>query len=355
MTEAKEYSFINTRIKARKGELFSSADYERLLSSSLIEGLSYLQDTPRYKDSLTSVDLKANNFIETLVDSLYKNVYDEMLVLLKDTPKKARALIEFYLKKPYTNILKQIIRKIHTKDIESLVSRKFIIANSDEKTELAIISKVESIEELIQKLQTPWVVEALNSKLDEYQKQKNILLLENAIDHSFYKQIWEVIIPSQNERDRKVTEKIIGTEIDLINLNIVLRSKLLNFPSKNILFQIIPINYRLRSVLDQAVEAFSFQDAIDQFQTTVYSDLIQAIFREYREKDKSITKIEQLQKEWFIQSLLTMMAGYPFHIGIFLAYIIFRLQETENLRIIFETKWKGIDIEFARELLIYFK
>ncbi|MHA2245182.1 MAG: V-type ATPase subunit [Candidatus Hodarchaeales archaeon] len=355
VTEAKEYSFVNTRIKARKGQLLAAADYERLLSSPLIEGLIYLQDTPRYKESITSVDPNSTDFIKSLEYFLYENVYNEMLVLVKDTPEKARDLIEFYLKKSYITALKHIIRQIHTKELELLSSEWFIVTNSDEKTELALISKAESVEELIQKLQTPWVVEALKSELNEYQKQGNILLLENAIDHSYYKQIWEKVIPSQNKRDRKVTEKIIGMEIDLININIVLRSKLRNFPPKEIMAQLIPINYRLGSILYQAVEAYSFPDAIENFQTTVYSDLVQAIFREYREKDKTITKIEQLQQEWFIQALLTMMAGYPFHIGIFLAYIVFRLQETENLRIIFETKWKGIDLKYARDLLIYFK
>ncbi|MFX1507176.1 MAG: V-type ATPase subunit, partial [Promethearchaeota archaeon] len=124
---------------------------------------------------------------------------------------------------------------------------------------------------------------------------------------------------------------------------------------KEIRTQIIPINYKLGSTLSQALKAYTFTEAIETFQTTTYADLIQTIYREYREKEKSIAKIEQFQQEWFIQALFTMLAGYPFHIGIFLAYIIFRQQETENLRIIFETKWKGIDEKFARELLIYFK
>ncbi len=355
ITEAKRYSFINARIKARKGQLLAAADYERLLSSSLIEGLTYLQDTPRYKESFNGVDPNFTDFSKSLEKFLYENVYNEMFLLVKAAPKKARDLIEFYLKKPYIDALKHIIRQTHTKELELVSSEKFIVTNSDEKTELALISKAESVEELIQKLQTPWIVEALKSELNEYQKQENILLLERAIDHSFYKRIWEIILPSQNARDRKVAKKIIGMKIDLININIVLRSKILNFPPKEIMSQLIPINYRLGAVLHQAVKAFSFPDAIENFKTTVYSDLVQVIFREYREKDKSITKIEQLQQEWFIRALLTILAGYPFHIGIFLAYIIFRLQETENVRIIFETKSKGIDIKFARELLIYFK
>ena len=355
VTEAKAYSFINARIKARKGQLLTAADYERLLSSTLIEGLSYLQDTPRYHELDIGMDPNSTDFPLRLEKLLLENFYSEIFALVKDTPEKARDLIKFYLKKSYVDALKHVIRRIHTEELESLSLEEFFVATSEEKTELAIVSETESIEELIKKLQTPWVIEALNSTVDEYQKQNNILLLENALDHFFYRQLWDVIIPFQSRRDRKVAQKIIGMEIDLININIVLRGKLLRYPHNEIIKQIIPINYRLGSAFSQALKAFTVSEALEHLLTTVYADLIQAIYREYREKEKSMAKIEQLQQEWFIQALFVILAGYPFHIGIFLAYIVFRLQETENLRIIFETKWKGIDLKFARELIIYFK
>ncbi|MFX1518102.1 MAG: V-type ATPase subunit [Promethearchaeota archaeon] len=355
VSEAKAYSYVNARIKARKGQLLAAADYERLLSGSLTEGLAILQDTPRYQEAFSNVDLNSTEFVKILERILYKNYFTEIFALAKDIPKKSQTLIEFYLKKSYLNALKHIIRQIHTKEYKTLSLDEHFVATLDEKTELTVISKVKNIEELIKKLQTPWVIEALNSTLDEYQRQENILLLENTLDHFFYRQLWDVVIPLQTKRDQEVAQKIIGMEIDLININLVLRGKLLNYPPKEIQTQIIPINYKLGSTLSQALKAFTFTEAIEAFQSTTYIDLIQIIHREYREKEKSLEKIEQLQQEWFIQALFTMLAGYPFHIGTFLAYIVFRRQETENLRIIFETKWKEIDLEYARELLIYFK
>lgn len=355
VSEAKAYSFINARIKARKGQLLTAADYEQLLSSTLTEGLTYLQGKPRYLEFFTDVNLKSTDFPLKLERLLHENIYTEINTLIRDTPKKARILIEFYFKKYYVVTLKQIIRRIHEKELGSLSLEDFFIPTLEEKIEFTNISRSESIEDLIQKLQTPWVIEALKSVIPEYEKQKNVLLLENALDQSYYKHLWNTMIPSQYKRDRKVAQKIIGMEIDLININIILRSKLLNFPPDDILPQLIPINYRLNHTLTQAAKASSFSEANESLQTTIYSDLVQAIYRDYKEKEKSIDKIEQLQQEWFIQSLFAILAGYPFHIGTFLTYIVFRLQETENLRIIFETKWKGIDLKFARDQLIYFK
>jgi len=355
VSEAKAYSYVNARIKARKGQLLAAADYERLLSGSLTEGLAFLQDIPRYQETFSNVDPISIGSVKNLERILYKNYFTEIFVLAKDIPKKSLTLIEFYLKQSYLNALKHIIRQIHVNEFETLSLDEYFVATLDEKTELTIISKVKTIEELIKNLQTPWVMEALNSVIDEYKRQENILVLENTLDHFFYRQLWDFVIPLQTKRDQEVAQKIIGMEIDLININLILRGKLLNYPPNEIQAQIIPINYKLSSTLSQALKAFTFNEAIEIFQTTTYADLIQAINREYREKEKSLEKIEQLQQEWFIQALFTMLAGYPFHIGTFLAYIVFRRQETENLRIIFETKWKGIDLEFARELLIYFK
>ncbi|MFX0211257.1 MAG: V-type ATPase subunit [Candidatus Hodarchaeota archaeon] len=355
VSEAKAYSFVNARIKARKGQLFTAAEYEQLLSVSLPEGLNYLRDKPRYLEALTGLDLKSSDFPMKLERLLNENIHKEINILINDTPKKARRLIEFYFKKYYIDALKQIIRWTHKKELRPVSLEDFFILTTEEKTELSIILESESIIDLVHNLQTPWVVEALDSVLHKYEKQKNVLILENALDHSYYRHLWNHIIPSQDKRDRKVAEKIIGTMIDLININIVLRSKILNLSPDEIIPQLIPIRFRLNGALTQAVKALSFSEANESLQTTIYSDLVKAIYREYREKERVIVKIEQIQQEWFIQTLFAILAGYPFHIGTFLAYIEFRLQETENLRIIFETKWKGIDVKLAREQLIYFK
>ncbi|MFX1505329.1 MAG: V-type ATPase subunit, partial [Promethearchaeota archaeon] len=286
VSEAKTYSFVNTRIKARKGQLLAAADYERLLSGSLAEGLTFLQDTPRYQEAFENIDPDSKDFIKEIERILYKNFHTEIFVLVKDISQKPQSLIKFYLKKSYVNALKHIIRQIHAKESESL-EEEYFVATSEEKTELTIISKAESMEELIKKLQTPWVIEALNSILNEYQKQRDILLLENTLDHFFYRQLWDVMIPLQSKRDREVTQKIIGMEIDLININLILRGKLLNYPPKEIRTQIIPINHKLGSTLSQALKAYTFTEAIETFQTTTYADLIQTIYREYRAKEKS--------------------------------------------------------------------
>ena len=99
VSEAKAYSFVNARIKARKGELFSDTDYEQLLASSLPEGLTYLRDKPRYLEAFSNLDLKSTDFPMRLERLLHENVYNEMNTLVNDTPKKARMLIEFYVKK----------------------------------------------------------------------------------------------------------------------------------------------------------------------------------------------------------------------------------------------------------------
>lgn len=355
VTEAKEYSYVNTRIKARKGQLLTAADYEQLLISTLNEGFTYLQSNPRYKELFSALDQDSSNFSQKLEKLLQESVYKEIITLASDIPAKARELIMFYLKRVYIDTLKYLLRLIYSKETTPFSSEDFFVTTLEEKTELALIFRSESIESLINNLQTPWIVEALKSVLPEYNKQKNIFLLEHALDQSYYRQLWDVLIPSQNKRDGKMAQQIIGMEIDLINLNIVLRSKVLKLPPDEIRSQLMLINYRLGSALNLAVKTSSFSDTIDILQTTAYSDLVRAIYRDYKEKDESIANMEQLQEEWFIQSLHTLLAGYPFHIGIFLSYIIFRFQEIKNLRIIFESKWKKIDLKLARELLIYFR
>ncbi|UCE14530.1 MAG: V-type ATPase subunit, partial [Candidatus Heimdallarchaeota archaeon] len=328
----------------------------RLLASTLEEGISYLQTNPRYSDSFDiSMDPNSSDFTKKLEKLLLENVYNEILALINYIPKKSKEFIIAYLRKSYIDAIKYILRMIHEEKTDPVSLEEFFVLSVEDNAELIVLSKSPKIEEVIEKIQTQWVKDALKSVMVEYFEQNNILLLEHALDQAYYSKLWDSEIPSLSKRDRKIAEKILGMQIDLNNISTVLRGVVLNLPREKIETQLLSINYRLGSFLDLGVNIHSFSETINALQNTVYSDLGQAIYREYKEKDRSIVNIELLQQEWFLQSLLSMLASYPFHIGILLSYLIFRFQEIDNLRIIFETKWKEADLKLARELLIYFQ
>ena len=105
--------------------------------------------------------------------------------------------------------------------------------------------------------------------------------------------------------------------------------------------------------IDDLINTTSLSRALSVLDST-YSELARALRRSNMER-KSMEMLEQIQQEYFLRSLTGIIAGVPFHLGILLSYYLYRLQEAENLRIIFESKIKEVDLDFTRNLLIYFR
>ncbi|NHJ00776.1 MAG: hypothetical protein EAX86_01485 [Candidatus Heimdallarchaeota archaeon] len=354
LTEARTYSYINARIKARRSRLLTASDYEKLLLGTINEGLSYLGNFPLYAHLREKLSPTEANFSVLFENQIKSDFFEEISLLKTKIPEETTAFINDYLRKYFIFSLKVILRNIDMKKLEPLPIEEIFVASAEEKSELINLSGTIRIDETINMLSVPWIRNALVNALPEYQNKKNILILEDTLDKAFYKHLWEKSLLKLKGADYRIGKKLIGTEIDLFNLNIVLRGVVLKLSQSEILNQLIPISFRLGSIEDLMETTNTLQDVLEYLNSTVYSDLANFVYKNYLDIN-SIEILDQKKQESFIRTLFEITAGYPFHIGIFLVYMVLRIQEIDNLRIIFGAKAKDIDLDFARSLLIYFK
>ncbi|MHA1214695.1 MAG: V0D/AC39 family V-type ATPase subunit [Candidatus Hodarchaeales archaeon] len=356
ITEARIYSFVNARIKARRSQLLTAADYERLLTSTINEGLSFLQSNPRYVNTgLDSLDTESSDFFKELEAILYGSVHNELVKLAKNIPVEAKSFITVYLKRYYLDALKSAIRIFDVrKSVVPPKLERFFFITPEETEEVLRVSQARDIDEVIQTVQVIWAKKALSEVKDEYKKSRDVIILENALDRAYYSVLWNNKITKLKGTDKKIVKKFIGTEIDLQNINIMLRCFQKGINPEAILSELIPISYQLDSIFTVVARSFSLDDALQKLESTTYESFLERITSSYH-ADGNLLRLDQIQQEHYIQVLYGITAGYPFHIGIFLLYLVLRLQEIENLRIIFESKKKEMALDFTRELLLYFK
>ncbi|MHA1974654.1 MAG: V-type ATPase subunit [Candidatus Hodarchaeales archaeon] len=356
ITEARIYSFVNTRIKARRSQLLTAADYERLLASTIKEGLSFLQSNPRYVNiGLDSLDVESNDFFKELEEIFYASVHKELVKLAKNIPAEAKSFIDIYIKRYYIDALKSALRIFDVrKSVVPPKLERFFFINPEETEEVVRVSQARDIDEIISIIQVVWVKKALSEVKDEYRDSRDVNVLENTLDKAYYNIIWNYEISKLKGTDKKIVKKFIGTEIDLYNINIMLRGFQNKISPEAILSELIPINYQIDSLFTVITRAISLEDVLQQLESTTYKSFLERITSSYH-SDGNLLRLDQLQQEHYIQMLYGITAGYPFHIGIFLLYLVLRLQEIENLRIIFESKKKKMSMDFTRELLLYFK
>ncbi|PWI48194.1 hypothetical protein CEE45_07750 [Candidatus Heimdallarchaeota archaeon B3_Heim] len=352
--EAKDYSFINARIKARRSQLLSTSDYEHILGISLEDGISVLLNHPRYHDAFEDISYQSSQLSLMIEKSLNDSIEVEIHSLIKNLPNTDQEFLLFYLKKNYLKIIEDILHKLHNSDTKPLDLTNRYITSPEERVELIHATQVTSIEELAETVSEKWLRKAILSSLDKYNETQNILEIVYRIERAFYDELWREKIGNLKRMSKSIAEKVIGIEIDLNNINIVLRQKAMHKIVSSIDSLVIPLYYRLKSDFDDLLNAPSLASAFSVLESTYYVDFARKVHNSYTMKN-TIEMLEQIQQEYFLQSLTSIMAGYPFHLGILLSYYHYRKQEVENLRIIFESKIKDIDIEFTRNLLIYSK
>ncbi|MHA2176480.1 MAG: V-type ATPase subunit [Candidatus Hodarchaeales archaeon] len=354
--EAKEYSFINARVKARRSQLLTTSDYEHLLSSSVQEGINYLQTKPRYQGTFEELDvnLEPHTLSLQLENLLEENVYSEIFSLLKNIPPNAQEFFLHYFKKPYIKKLEHIIYKLHKPDSEEFMDVSTFIMTPEDKVELNLAAKASDFQELGNFISTPWIKNALKDSILKFQSSNDIFDVTSSLEHAFYSELWKKKIENLKRISKAIAEKVIGIEIDLINISLLIRWSLMKKRLHSVEKLLIPIQFRLKPYFARLKESRSLSNLLTILESTFYADYSRLINQSNLEQG-SLENLEQIQQEFFLQSLTGILAGYPFHLGILLGYYYFRLQEVENLRIIFESKIKQINVEFTRKMLIYTK
>ena len=197
--------------------------------------------------------------------------------------------------------------------------------------EIELASKAVNIKELTTYISLNWLQGVLRSSLREFERTGNINKLLQNIERAFYLELWEQKITNLDNRSRSIAEKVIGIEIDLNNIGRILRQKILHIEPVFIKEQIIPIYFKLKMYMNDLINSTSFLHALSVLDSTFYSDLAGALRRSHLDR-KSIEMLDQIQQEYFLRSLTSIMAGYPFHLGILLSYYFYNRQSQAATR-----------------------
>ena len=110
-----------------------------------------------------------------------------------------------------------------------------------------------------------------NKILKKYQEKEiiNIFEVENEIDKLYFETLYDTI------KDIKNLEKIVGSEIDLLNVLWIYRvKKYYNFKEENVKRILIDRTYKLNSkIIDKLITTNSFDEIKKVMQDTIYKDI----------------------------------------------------------------------------------
>ena len=150
--------------------------------------------------------------------------------------------------------------------------------------------------------------------------------------------------------DRESCLPIAGGTVDLANLTIILRSKLIGIP--NVRDHLIPSTWKLDDrTRDQLLVAQDVTQALDLASSHAYYHNILSGARQKYEETKSLSFLEVALRNHSTHISKRIFLGFPYTLGVILAFLVLKENEARNLAAIVAGVGSGIKPDQIRSLI----
>lgn len=152
-------------------------------------------------------------------------------------------------------------------------------------------------------------------------------------------------------RDRKSCLPIVGSFVDLLNITIILRSKLIGITE--IQDHLSQVRWRLTDKgVNQLVTSEDLPQALDRAVSLPYYRNLLSGSRQRYEETKSLSFLELLVRRHMIDLSRNILLGYPFTIGVELAFLVLKENEARNLAAVVSGVGAGLRPDQVRPLIV---
>jgi V/A-type H+-transporting ATPase subunit C len=338
-----KYAFINAKLRARISKILpGELSAEMARAKSLTEAVQLLRATDFA--AVEGVYGRTGDVKMAEMELARKEVrlYLELEELTRD---EVRAIVFALAERFEIENLKHALRlwfdsRVRGRRIDSAVG--YLMRDRVHRDlPLDRVVNAGSLEEAAEALRgTPYGALVAEHRAEVSQFQ-SLFPLEIALDHHFYRQLLAAV-GGLKPRDRDIARRMIGAEIDLANINWLIRFKSFHkLAPERALASAIPEGIYLNP---QAVaEAY-----IADNPSAVLAELVRRRYpglsgllapREEAESYTRLVMIERILAEILLLEVRHLLAGYPFTIGILLAYFVLKSAEIRRIMTILNAKF----------------
>ena len=346
-TGVNTYAAIQAKVRVMYSTLLTQEDFQRLSQSSDFDALlDQLKRTPYgpYLDRVKDRDLTPRRAAFQIKTRLAEDYHS----LIRAMPMSIQSLvIQFYRSFEVDN-LKAVLRGIVTEADWDTV--RFVLFPYGPNTVIPAqeILESKSINNAVELVRgTPYYT-TLSFALKRYSTEQSLFPLEVALDLNYWRELWKEI-NSLSGQDRAQAKRIIGSLVDITNLMWAIRYRVYHHLSEEEL-----INYTLSfgyHVKDEDIRSLAAGADIVKVVNRLYPgirDLDQILDNPQR----GLPKLEVELQRYEMQQCNSAFIGYPFHIGIPLAFLVLSKLEIQDLIVLIEAKSAEMPEEDFRQYLL---
>lgn len=282
-----KYGGLTTKIRGMRSKLITKDEYYELCRCETIsEFVEFLKNREDYVDFLSEFPSE-DYHRENIENAVYCSLYKDYAKLFRFSGIEQRRFLKLYFMRYEKLIIKKALRKGKDRYLTSGVMEYFIdIFGKFSTIDIKNLLQCNDEKEVLENLKGTDYYDAI-----KYVSKANITEIaeyELALEKYYYQNIWKKRKLLFDDGDLKTITDAIGTEIDLLNLSWIYRSKKyykLNY--NEVIAMLIPIKYRItKEELDDILNSQDLKDFFEKVKDTRYG----GVFSEDNIKDHKVEK-----------------------------------------------------------------
>jgi len=339
-----KYAFINAKLRARISKIIPDDKFGQLEKApSLDEALALLRDTPfaRLEEVYSATGDLRQAELELLKNEieLYRDIRQHLhhnSVGLVDA-----LLTGFEIENLKNAIRIHFDRKIRNRSVEAgihyiLYDRIIhripidIVLNADNFDEIAGVCEGTPYSQIIKKY------------CHTVESEGSLFRMEIGFDHFYYSNLLSAI-DKLDRKDRTIALRLAGVEIDLQNINWIIRLKsFCDLPLEAVLATIVPGGFNLnRPIIDELYSVQNVTSVLGGFVKSKYPGLSALLSSSTSDSTSRLLLIRRVLEEVMKHEVRRILLGNPFTIGIVLAYFMLKRNELKRIRTVLNAKFYG--------------
>jgi vacuolar-type H+-ATPase subunit C/Vma6 len=331
------YALVHATVRALRPDLLSPERWAALIQAEGYDAVLDVLDKTVYSPYLDIPGGRARLTPRRLIYQLRWHLSDVYTKLIGLMPEPGRQLlIELWHHCEVDNI-KAVLRGVETGT--SWEQILFLLEPMAKYTALTLadLEKMGRSGGMAQAVEctrgTPYYI-PLSHALERYQAEQNLFPLEVALDLDYRRRLWETIHQMKG-RDHEQALRTIGHELDVDNLLWAIRYRFYHhLSSQEIINYTLPMGYQVR---DEDIRAIAAGHSILQVVKKIYPKL-EGLEGFYAEPETHVADLERALRRYIVDACRGAFIGYPFHIGIPLAYLWLNEYEINDLTVLVEAK-----------------
>jgi len=340
------YAYTVTRAKAMKSLLIKEEDYNKMLQLSVSE-LARFTSEAGYAKEITDLADKTEG-VELVERATYAYMANTFKALLNGSQGELNTLMAAYLQKWDNWNIKVILRgKSYGLPVED-IRADLVPAGNMSAEDLEKLIAIESSEEILAAYSKAQSIDIPADLIANYKATGNLGQIEDFIDKFQYIRLLKVI--PTNSIPTRMFSKYIREEIDIRNLETILKLKIEGVDPDKIMEYIIPGGQKIDAKLaKQLVDAKTVEDT--------FPDLAQLDFYDYIKEsidagEMTVRDLILHTKRYEIAEAKKFSKEYPLSILPVIDYMISMELEASNIRTIARGIQSGLDKETIKGLLV---